>query len=146
MKIPRVILPLIMLLSASISCSTEPELTEDTTGAEETADQALVGPSCATIRCVEGHVCRDDPRPARCVKVDERVGLAASQAAPACSLPIERGPCRALFHRWGFDARANKCVQFIYGGCGGNANNFPTQAACARACPGSPRPPIGVPF
>ena len=41
-----------------------------------------------------------------------------------CSLPSEPGMCRAAFRRFYFEAKVNDCVQFIYGGCGGNGNNF----------------------
>ena len=39
-----------------------------------------------------------------------------------CQQPLVTGPCRALFYRWG--SRNGECVQFIYGGCDGNDNNF----------------------
>ena len=53
-----------------------------------------------------------------------------------CNLPHERGNCYGYFHRWGFDSTTGKCVQFIYGGCGGNANNFETIEACEQKCQG----------
>ena len=47
--------------------------------------------------------------------------------------------CARLFEllpeiRWYFDAGKGGCVQFTYGGCGGNANNFKTLAECNDAC------------
>lgn len=42
----------------------------------------------------------------------------------------------AYIPRWGFDAKSGKCIQFIYGGCGGNANNFQTQEECENKCKG----------
>jgi hypothetical protein len=53
----------------------------------------------------------------------------------ACSLPIDVGPCDAVFPRWGFDADQGTCVMFNYGGCSGNENNFLTEAECRAACP-----------
>lgn len=53
-----------------------------------------------------------------------------------CSLPREQGNCLAYIERWGFDTASKRCVQFIYGGCGGNGNNFETKAACEQRCLG----------
>lgn len=54
---------------------------------------------------------------------------------PLCLLPAVTGPCRAAFRRWYYNAKLGKCVQFIYGGCQGNKNNFKTKKACQRRCP-----------
>ncbi|VDN08782.1 unnamed protein product [Dibothriocephalus latus] len=51
-----------------------------------------------------------------------------------CTLPLETGHCRAAFRRFGFDAGTGKCEEFIYGGCGGNGNNFETLEECQRMC------------
>ncbi|VDN97546.1 unnamed protein product [Rodentolepis nana] len=42
--------------------------------------------------------------------------------------------CTAYFRRWGFDPKADKCIQFVYGGCGGNKNNFDTREVCEQRC------------
>uniref|UniRef100_A0A8D2IR33 BPTI/Kunitz inhibitor domain-containing protein n=1 Tax=Varanus komodoensis TaxID=61221 RepID=A0A8D2IR33_VARKO len=36
--------------------------------------------------------------------------------------------------RYYFDSRNKRCRPFTYGGCGGNANNFPSYHTCAREC------------
>ncbi|MGH0119358.1 UNVERIFIED_CONTAM: hypothetical protein FKN15_006089 [Acipenser sinensis] len=51
-----------------------------------------------------------------------------------CSEEAETGPCRAMLPRWYFDLASGQCVQFIYGGCGGNRNNFETQEYCLSVC------------
>ncbi|KAM3176010.1 hypothetical protein ACTXT7_007340 [Hymenolepis weldensis] len=51
-----------------------------------------------------------------------------------CRMPIERGNCRAYIPSWGMDANAGKCVEFIYGGCHGNLNRFPSKERCEYAC------------
>uniref|UniRef100_A0A6P7FHR6 Kunitz-type serine protease inhibitor IX-like n=1 Tax=Diabrotica virgifera virgifera TaxID=50390 RepID=A0A6P7FHR6_DIAVI len=51
-----------------------------------------------------------------------------------CNLPEARGRCRALLPRWRYDSSAHKCVQFNFGGCEGNANNFFTEEDCIEAC------------
>ena len=57
-----------------------------------------------------------------------------------CSLPKEVGPCDALFRRFYFDKSVGTCKQFIFGGCGGNKNNFKSSADCVEACGGKDGP------
>uniref|UniRef100_A0A1B0FLH6 BPTI/Kunitz inhibitor domain-containing protein n=1 Tax=Glossina morsitans morsitans TaxID=37546 RepID=A0A1B0FLH6_GLOMM len=42
--------------------------------------------------------------------------------------------CRAHSVMWSYRATANRCVRFIYGGCGGNRNQFSTQRECENIC------------
>lgn len=51
-----------------------------------------------------------------------------------CNLKKLVGQCRAAFRRWYFDKEKGKCVKFIYGGCGGNENNFYTRWECEDFC------------
>ena len=51
-----------------------------------------------------------------------------------CHMPPESGPCRAAFSMWHCDASAKTCVNFIYGGCYGNANRFSNLEDCQRKC------------
>nr|XP_037876389.1 kunitz-type serine protease inhibitor nigrescinin-4-like isoform X1 [Bombyx mori] len=51
-----------------------------------------------------------------------------------CLLPIKTGPCRGGFRRYAYDSSEDKCVEFIYGGCQANANNFETIEECEAAC------------
>jgi hypothetical protein len=53
---------------------------------------------------------------------------------PSCFLPLESGPCQALFPAYGFDPATARCEPFTYGGCGGNANRFENLEACDAAC------------
>ncbi|XP_019733961.1 amyloid beta (A4) precursor protein a isoform X2 [Hippocampus comes] len=63
-----------------------------------------------------------------------------------CWASAETGPCRAMLPRWYFDRQEGRCAQFIYGGCGGNRNNFESEEYCLSVCrsvmptatPGSP--------
>jgi hypothetical protein len=52
----------------------------------------------------------------------------------ACRSPIETGPGRAFLPSFGFDNNKKACVKFVYGGVGGNANRFDSEAKCAAAC------------
>uniref|UniRef100_A0A674PFA1 Amyloid-beta A4 protein n=1 Tax=Takifugu rubripes TaxID=31033 RepID=A0A674PFA1_TAKRU len=51
-----------------------------------------------------------------------------------CWANAETGPCRALLPRWYFDREDGRCAQFIYGGCGGNRNNFESEEYCLSVC------------
>ncbi|XP_075721692.1 BPTI/Kunitz domain-containing protein-like [Rhipicephalus microplus] len=51
-----------------------------------------------------------------------------------CKLPAETGPCKASFKAWHYDSKERKCKPFIYGGCGGNGNNFETKGKCESRC------------
>ncbi|KAA2235905.1 hypothetical protein F0L74_32960, partial [Chitinophaga agrisoli] len=57
-----------------------------------------------------------------------------TNANPDCLLPIKTGPCRGSFPRYAYDSSEDKCVEFIYGGCQANANNFETIEECEAAC------------
>ncbi|XP_077978077.1 WAP, Kazal, immunoglobulin, Kunitz and NTR domain-containing protein 1-like [Glandiceps talaboti] len=51
-----------------------------------------------------------------------------------CEHPIETGPCRGYFPRWGWVKGHQDCVQFTYGGCLGNDNNFDARDDCLAVC------------
>ncbi|KFD45663.1 hypothetical protein M514_21128 [Trichuris suis] len=53
-----------------------------------------------------------------------------------CKLPYETGPCKASFTKYYYDWDSKQCLEFTYGGCEGNANNFETIDECEAACPG----------
>ncbi|XP_076328129.1 uncharacterized protein LOC143234563 isoform X6 [Tachypleus tridentatus] len=53
-----------------------------------------------------------------------------------CQLPREHGPCRESIQRYHYSPSHQSCVSFIYGGCGGNANNFETREKCETRCGG----------
>ena len=70
--------------------------------------------------------------------------------------PKETGPCKAAFKKWTHVEETklsgdsgivtSECVEFTYGGCGGNNNRFPSKLACEMACVGKgagepPKPP-----
>ncbi len=48
-----------------------------------------------------------------------------------CHLQPVTGPCKAYFRR--YYCHVNSKL-FVYGGCGGNKNNFETEEACLREC------------
>ncbi len=120
---------------------------------------ACVDP-CAQIDCMRGSVCKVDPGTNQpfcepscdlanggCAK-DEFCQLnivqcfttpcppevECLQRDEVCSLPSESGPCKAFFRRFFHNPTTERCEQFIYGGCQGNANNFESLKECQMAC------------
>ena len=55
-----------------------------------------------------------------------------------CSSKPEKGPCRARIPRYYYDQDHKTCKRFIYGGCGGNNNNYPTKKDCSTNCKDKP--------
>ncbi|XP_017471548.1 PREDICTED: kunitz-type serine protease inhibitor HCRG2-like [Rhagoletis zephyria] len=53
-----------------------------------------------------------------------------------CYQPPVTGECRAAIRRYYFNPTVGRCLVFIYGGCGGNSNNFVTLRACVARCGG----------
>ncbi|VDP92262.1 unnamed protein product [Echinostoma caproni] len=51
-----------------------------------------------------------------------------------CLLPRDPGMCLAVIRRWAFNRAKQECEEFIYGGCGGNRNNFGSQFECQYTC------------
>ncbi|XP_070620419.1 putative Kunitz-type serine protease inhibitor isoform X2 [Erythrolamprus reginae] len=54
-----------------------------------------------------------------------------------CAAPRVVGPCRASFPRWYFDPESWACKSFVYGGCRGNKNSYPSEEDCLSQCAGS---------
>jgi hypothetical protein len=53
-----------------------------------------------------------------------------------CGAPPVGGNCDAYIPSWYNDPSTGICRPFVYGGCGGNANRYPSLEACQKACPG----------
>ena len=51
-----------------------------------------------------------------------------------CSLLPDPGPCGSQVERWYFLPKQDDCVQFPWGGCHGNENNFVSLHQCRAAC------------
>uniref|UniRef100_A0A3Q3QDD9 Amyloid-beta A4 protein n=1 Tax=Monopterus albus TaxID=43700 RepID=A0A3Q3QDD9_MONAL len=66
-----------------------------------------------------------------------------------CWARAETGPCRAILERWYFVPEKGRCAPFLFGGCGGNRNNFESEEYCLAVCSSSiptiaPSPPDAV--
>ncbi|WKY05232.1 hypothetical protein Q1695_005892 [Nippostrongylus brasiliensis] len=68
-------------------------------------------------------------------KADKAKETKENKEANVCELELETGPCRAAFRKYGYSKEKKSCVEFIYGGCSGNGNNFETLEECKKACP-----------
>ncbi|XP_066146620.1 spondin-1 [Euwallacea fornicatus] len=55
-------------------------------------------------------------------------------AKVVCMQSSDQGPCQGYYSRWHFDTDKLTCVQFAYGGCRGNQNNFLTFDECMNTC------------
>ncbi|KAK6731659.1 hypothetical protein RB195_007864 [Necator americanus] len=54
-----------------------------------------------------------------------------------CDQKLDTGiKCRRLTPRYAYMPRLDKCIQFQYGGCGGNSNNFERMRDCEATCVG----------
>merc|ERR1711976_3546 len=51
-----------------------------------------------------------------------------------CELPLDEGTGGGKESRYYYDADAEKCSKFKYGGSGGNTNNFESKEECEEAC------------
>ena len=61
-----------------------------------------------------------------------------------CKQDKDPGPCKGFFPRYYYDYKSKKCVEFIYGGCKGNSNNFKTLEECEKTC--KPEGKHSIPF
>ncbi|WAR18886.1 TFPI1-like protein [Mya arenaria] len=51
-----------------------------------------------------------------------------------CRLDLDSGSCRFMTRQWHYDRSTGQCNEFVYGGCDGNENRFPSRDACEQQC------------
>jgi hypothetical protein len=97
-------------VSNSVGICIEGCTSDESCGADE---------KCCSNGC--GHVCT-------------QVSTQSTTAKAKCSLPAKTGLCRAHIPRYYYNKTKKTCEEFIYGGCGGNENNFQTYDECMEQC------------
>uniref|UniRef100_A0ABM5GLM7 Uncharacterized protein isoform X4 n=1 Tax=Pogona vitticeps TaxID=103695 RepID=A0ABM5GLM7_9SAUR len=69
---------------------------------------------------------------------ETKAGLLRTESAPSlsdpCVLPMDEGSCLRYTVLWYYHQEDNNCRPFIFGGCGGNANQFPSKRKCELWC------------
>ncbi|PIO37532.1 hypothetical protein AB205_0141750, partial [Aquarana catesbeiana] len=51
-----------------------------------------------------------------------------------CDQLLKPDSCKGYIPRYYYDKETGTCKSFIYGGCGGNENNFTTKEKCEAMC------------
>lgn len=87
--------------------------------------------SVLQLRLTQSHRCCCNSLAKLCLSPAD--ALTISHTA-VCSQEAMTGPCRSVMPRWYFDMYKKKCIRFIYGGCGGNRNNFESEDYCMAVC------------
>lgn len=76
----------------------------------------------AVVRATEEEVC-NCPSGFSCAGEDRA-------CTKTCMLQKETGRCRAYFERFYFNTKTGECETFVWGGCGGNENNYKSIEEC----------------
>ncbi|XP_062818302.1 kunitz-type protease inhibitor 2 isoform X2 [Anolis carolinensis] len=101
---------------------------------------------CATDGDIEAPVTHDGPAEEIMTSTTKAISRSGRRHEPGddrvgfeefCAAPKEVGHCRASFPRWYFDTETRTCKMFIYGGCGGNKNNYIFEEHCLNQCSGN---------
>ncbi|XP_035762601.1 amyloid-beta A4 protein-like [Neolamprologus brichardi] len=91
----------------------EADMTDDRDGDEPNANIAMTTTTTTTTESVEEVV------------------------RAVCWARAESGPCHAMLERWYFMPETGRCAPFLFGGCGGNRNNFESEEYCLAVCSSS---------
>ncbi|KAI1304606.1 Spondin-1 [Halotydeus destructor] len=70
--------------------------------------------------------------------------IEVSEAREICTVKPEVGPCRGYNPKWYWDVQKGMCLQFVFGGCRGNKNNFEKIEECQNTCEQVMKAPISA--
>jgi len=125
---------LIILFCAKLSCA------QDGSIISSSSFNANVQPAlgCSTVFCMTGTYCVMYNGVAECVR--DRI----------CALPKIVGPCVNFVPSFWYNSATDQCESFMYGGCQGSDNRFPSIIACQQLCRKAaadcnPPPPVSAP-
>ncbi|GIY77807.1 kunitz-type U19-barytoxin-Tl1a [Caerostris extrusa] len=104
-----------------------------------TCENYLDPPQICNLMCVSG--CECDPgylkrRDGACVLPVDCL-LWGDPDVKNCVDKPDSGMCMALFFKFHYDQNTESCHQFVYGGCGGNGNNYDSERECLQHCKGA---------
>ncbi|XP_050689773.1 spondin-1-like isoform X2 [Eriocheir sinensis] len=80
---------------------------------------------------------------ARLTITRQRVYEKSCSDTDVCNQEKEVGPCRGYFPRYYYNSTQRRCLQFAYGGCRGNRNNFVQYDECSKLCEFNREGPTG---
>ncbi|KAJ1352069.1 hypothetical protein KIN20_008258 [Parelaphostrongylus tenuis] len=92
------------------------------------SDQVLCTGEQKKDNCPRGHYCHVGANPLTTL-------CCPKKGKEPCDQAVNRGKGGENLPRWFYDRKQKSCAPFIYGGTGGNENNFMSQSACSEACP-----------
>nr|XP_060627554.1 papilin-like [Anolis sagrei ordinatus] len=91
------------------------------------------GEKCCFVNCGLKCVPPESHHSGEPVELDRDPSLEVGHG-DICLLPPKQGDCDAHMPRFFYNSTSGKCEKFIFGGCGGNENNFMTREECYHAC------------
>lgn len=71
---------------------------------------------------------------ASCTAEISSCNFTVDEARSICNESLMEGRCNSSISRVYFNKYSGKCERFIYNGCDGNRNNFPTEEDCYNLC------------
>ncbi|KAG7321931.1 hypothetical protein KOW79_014789 [Hemibagrus wyckioides] len=105
-------------------------------------------PQCFLVNCMKDgkNVCVLEPSDHSKAYIKTQVSDRSNSSTDNCLLEKAVGHCRAAFPRFYYSVSDQTCKMFVYGGCGGNSNNFNTKEECENACNGVRAKPTEAPL
>ncbi|XP_061573967.1 collagen, type XXVIII, alpha 1b [Cololabis saira] len=88
-----------------------------------------IGPAGPTLRALP-----EEEMPAPSPPTPQLLPSDTQTSEESCNQILDPGPCRDYVVMWYYDAIANSCAQFWFGGCLGNKNRFDTEKTCRETC------------